>query len=126
MPDCEYLGRLRVPFHSLQFLSELDGHPVRPLDRERVKQLAQKFRLSRLQRDDPSHHLVAVTPSQDVTTHVQAILAANDDSIPFLQLEDGQTLQGLYGQHRIEAARSCLRAEDRWWAVCVYNHSKSL
>ena len=123
--NVHFLGFARVQLKHL----ELD--PLKHIGAKRVKRLIRDFKLVGCNNNDTAH---AVPVLVDQASLDAALTRANltpwalynlEENSPILHFPNAEKLPILYGDHRLEAAKRFLSANDRWWSVLLYDSSWS-
>ena len=123
--NVHFLGFARVQLKHL----ELD--PLKHIGAKRVKRLIRDFKLVGCNNNDTAHAVPVLVDQASLDTALtQANLTLSslynlEESSPILQFPDAEKLRILYGDHRLEAAKRFLPANDRWWSVLLYDSSWS-
>jgi Protein of unknown function (DUF3723) len=114
-----YQGRAKIRLRNLR------AEPTaRDLDQDVVRELVQKFHLTKCRRLESENVIPAVL---EPALLQRALAASNLERLepsstvepPFLDLGDDQ-ITFLHGKHRIEAARRVLSRLDAYWIVELY------
>lgn len=119
--NAHFLGFARIQLKHL----ELD--PLKHIGAKRVKHLIRDFKLVGCNNNDLAHavpvlvdraSLDAALTQADLTPSALYNVA---ESSPILHFPDAEKPRILYGDHRLQAARKFLSANDRWWLVLLYD-----
>ena len=123
--NVHFLGFARIQLKHL----ELD--PLKHIGAKRVERLIHDFKLVGCNNNDIAH---AVPVLVDQASLDAALTRANltpsalyniEENSPILHFPNAEKLRILYGDHRLEAAKRFLSANDRWWSVLLYDSSWS-
>lgn len=125
MPKEPYLlGLVRIR------LANLKSDPMKHIQTTKVDRLVEGFRKFGCGNDINKHAIPAL---MDRARFRDALAQAGIQSFSLCDGEEGsqplslpetEKLAILYGEHRLEAARRHLPADNRWWLVKVYDRSR--
>ena len=112
LQDRATLGIYRIRLDNIEL-------PTIPQNRLRnITRLKKVFLVQRCFRHNPQNYITA-TIQQDVFEHRSSIVQSSD-RVNELLLRAEDSVYCLHGSCRIQAAKSVLRGQDRWWMVALY------
>ena len=120
-----YLGSAKVPLHKIEFQDDDNAaNLARPLDRKNVLRLISIFKLEGCRRLEDSNRVTAILDAETLrSAHARGSSPSRSGEPPRIYPE--LPIECLHGRHRIAAASSFLKLDDKWWTVDFYSKGAS-
>ena len=117
-----FYGSVKVWLSQLVY-EDLLTNP-RQLDPKNVNRLLEIYRLEGCHRFDLKHRIPALIDKLTLDRALQksSVTPSTLNSVEEPQLLDfGRGIVYLHGRHRLEAAKTFLEADDKWWVVDLFS-----